>query len=208
MSDSITPEVQALIDAAIADATGKLSENNKKLMKELSNARAKLKSDVDPEEYVALQSKLEELQGQLEKSSKTYESESRKTSKALEAERAFTRKLLVDNGLTESAAKVGVKAEYLPAVRALLQNQVQVVEDGETRTAKIGDKGIGDFMAAWAQTDEGKHFVSAPANSGGGAQGGANGGGAQNKPRSKMNYQEKAEFIKANGHDKYMQLPN
>jgi hypothetical protein len=36
----------------------------------------------------------------------------------------------------------------------------------------MGDKPLVDAVAEWASSDEGKHFISAPANSGGGAAGG------------------------------------
>ena len=91
--------------------------------------------------------------------------------KTLESESGFTSKLLLDNGLTDALVNVGVKKELLPAVKALLSKQAKVVIDGDARKAVIGDKGLSEFIAEWSASDEGKHFIQAPANGGGGADG-------------------------------------
>jgi len=54
----------------------------------------------------------------------------------------------------------------------MFAGQAQIIADGDTRVAKIGDKSVSDFVKDWAASDDGKHFVSAPANGGGGSQGG------------------------------------
>jgi len=115
----------------------------------------------------------------------------------------MTSKLLVDNGLNEALAKAGVKPEYLKAAKAMFAGQVQVVTDGENRVAKVGDKGLSDFVTAWAAGDEGKHFVAAPNNSGGGSGGGGKGQGTQ-KTMTRTQFDalspvEKVEFGKARG---------
>ena len=51
----------------------------------------------------------------------------------------------------------------------MLASQVQVVADGDSRSLKVGDKGLSDYMKEWAAGDEGKHFVTAAASNGGGA---------------------------------------
>jgi hypothetical protein len=59
----------------------------------------------------------------------------------------------------------------MPAVKALLRSQTQLKDN----QAVIGDKPLKDFMDEWA-TGEGKVYIKAPDNSGGGA--GGPGGGA------------------------------
>jgi len=86
---------------------------------------------------------------------------------------------LVDNGLVSELTKAGVTNPYhLKAAQALLKSQVQLVQDGETKLAKVGDKNLPDFVKEWANGDEGKHFVAAKQNAGGGANGGQGGGAA------------------------------
>ena len=60
----------------------------------------------------------------------------------------------------------------MDAVKAMLRSQTSI-KDG---AAVIGDKLLDDHVMEWASTDQGKHFITAPANTGGGGQGG-NGGG-------------------------------
>jgi hypothetical protein len=85
----------------------------------------------------------------------------------------------------------------------MLKDGVQIVADGDVRVAKIGDKALSEFVKEWAAGDEGKHFVQAPANNGGGATGGS-GAGTQGKvmPRSQFDAlppQQRADFAKAGG---------
>jgi hypothetical protein len=89
------------------------------------------------------------------------------------------------------------------AVKALLAGQVTIKVDGDKRIANIGDKPLSDFVGEWAKSDEGKHFVSAPNNAGGGAQGGGNAQGGQ-KTMTRTAFDgtdatKKMEFIKAGG---------
>jgi len=189
-------ELQAELDA--------VAGKNAELLKELKAAKAKAKSaaDIDPERFAALESENEELKASLAKIEKAGKSETEKLTKALESEKSFTRQLLVENGLTDAATKAGVKAEYMPAVRALLASQVQVIEEGDKRVAKIGDKAVSDFVSAWAQSDEGKHYVAAPANSGGGAPGsnGAAGGNTMKRDAfSQLPPADQMAFAKGGG---------
>lgn len=57
----------------------------------------------------------------------------------------------------------------MDAAKAMLRGQA-AIKDG---AAVIGDKPLADHVTEWAGTDQGKHFITAPANSGGGGQGGA-----------------------------------
>lgn len=198
------PEVKA----AIEEVTRELSENNKKLLKELQNARAKLKTEINPDEHAALQTRNDELQAQLDKMTKAHQTELAKLNKQLEGEQSFTRSLLVDNGLVDAATKAGVKPEYLAAVRAMHAGKVQVHVDGDTRVAKIGDQSVSDFMTSWIASDEGKHFAAAPDSSGGGAQGSKGGGKPNgNAKRSSMSLEQKAAYVKEHGQEAYLALP-
>lgn len=203
-------EAQKLVDEAVEKATEGLAAKNRELLDEVKKLKVKAKgSDIDPEEHITLQNTVEELTAKLEKSEKEHKAEVKKLTSRLDSESGFTRKLLVDNGLTDAATAAGVKSEFLPAVRAMLASKAEVVvEDGGNRIARIGDKSIKDYMAEWAQTDEGKHYIGAPGNSGGGAQGGKGGGPAPgNKKRSEMSFQDKANYIKEHGQEAYTKLP-
>lgn len=169
-------EVKALIEEVTAAATEALSAKNRELLGEVKALKAKAKgADIDPAEHAALQSKVEELTDELGKVQKASKSEVEKLTKALELKDTALTQHLIDAGLTDALAKAGVAPHYLNAAKAMFKGQAALKADGGDYKALIGDKPIADAIKEWAQTDEGKHFVSAPANGGGGASG-MNGG--------------------------------
>ncbi len=149
-----------------------LSAKNKELLAEKKVLQAKAKgADIDPAEHAALQTKVEELTDALGKVEKTGKSEVERLTKALTEKDGALRKHLIDEGLTAAAIKAGVAPPYLDAVKALHGSKVQLeVKDGQY-VALLEGKPLAEGLTSWAQSDHGKHFVQAPANSGGGAQG-------------------------------------
>ncbi len=172
----ITPELQAAIDAAVETATSGLKTKNQELLDK--NKKLMKGQEIDPQTVVDLEAQIDKLQSDLSVSQKSAK-ESVKTLETLQgqlkAETGFTQKLLIDNGLTDELVKNGVAPQFLPAVKAMFAGQAQIVAEGDTRTAKIGDKSVSDFVKEWAASDDGKHFVKAPENGGGGSQGSGNG---------------------------------
>lgn len=205
----ISPEVKALIDAAVAEATEALADNNRKLTNELKNARAKIRDGViDPEEHQKALDRVEELTGEVTKLTKKYEADTTKLSKSLTEKESLLNNHVIDGGLTESLVKAGVKPELMNAAKAMLRGKAIVKADNGTVVAVMGDKPISDAIKDWAGSDEGKHFVTAPQNSGGNAGGSKKDGGTTPpNSRSKMNYQQKADFIKEHGQETYLNLP-
>ena len=114
------------------------------------------------EENDTLKSELSKTKGELNLKAKDLE----KLSGTLTEKENYLKNLTLENSLNEQLTKVGVKAELLPAVKALLKGQASVNENN----VLIGDKAINDFMAEWSATD-GKAYIQAPANSGTGAMG-------------------------------------
>lgn len=171
--DRNDPEVIALMKEAAEEATEALSAKNKELLAELRQAKAKAKgSDVDPEEHARLQTQVEELTSKLDKVTKDSTRQIEKLTKDLTDKDGALTQHLIDGGLSSALAKAGVAPHFMDAAKAMLRGQA-AIKDG---AAVIGDKPLADHVTEWAGTDQGKHFVTAPANSGGGGQGG-NGGG-------------------------------
>ncbi|AMG88515.1 hypothetical protein [Bordetella bronchiseptica] len=171
--DRNDPEVKALIEEVTAEATEALSAKNKELIAELRTAKAKAKgSEIDPEEHARLQTQVEELTGKLEKATKDSARQIEKLTKDLTEKEGALTQHLIDGGLSTALAKAGVAPHFMDAVKAMLRSQTSI-KDG---AAVIGDKLLDDHVMEWASTDQGKHFITAPANTGGGGQGG-NGGG-------------------------------
>ncbi len=171
--DRNDPEVKALLEEAAAEATEALSAKNKELLAELRQAKAKAKgSEIDPEEHARLQTQVEELSGKLDKVTKDSTRQIEKLTKDLTDKEGALTQHLIDGGLSTALAKAGVAPHFMDAAKAMLRGQA-AIKDG---AAVIGDKPLADHVTEWAGTDQGKHFITAPANSGGGGQGG-NGGG-------------------------------
>jgi hypothetical protein len=166
--------IKAAVESAVAEATEGLKAKNVELLAKLKKAQKD--SIVDPAEHAALQSELEGTQAKLAEATKAFKaatSESEKVKKAYESESQLTHRLLVDNGLTDALTKSGVtNPVHLRAAKAMLAGQVQLIADGENRIAKVGEKPLADYVGEWAKSDEGKYFVAAQQNTGGGAMGG------------------------------------
>lgn len=206
-----TPEAKAALAtataAAVEEATSGLKAKNTELLAELKAARKG--QAIDPAEVEKLEAKIDSLTGELttaNKATKDALKASDAATKALGQETGFTQKLLIDNGLVGELTKNGVtNAAHLKAAQAMLRSGVQIVVDGESRVAKFGDKALSDYVKEWAGSDEGKHFVAAPVNSGGGAQGG--GGKVQGKTMTRKEFDSKtaagdvslASFFKEGG---------
>lgn len=168
-------DVKTLIAEAVAEATEGLKNKNADLLAKLQKAQKG--QEIDPKDYEALQNKNETLEAELAKANKLNKETTKQletVAKQLESEIGFTNKLLLDNGLTDALVKAGIKKELLQAANALFSQQAKVIAEGDTRKAVIGDKELSAFVGEWASSDEGKHFVQAPANGGGGADGSRN----------------------------------
>lgn len=197
-------ELSAKIAEAVDSATGGLAKKNQELLAELKEAR-KGKA-IDPAELDRLQSKIDSLESDLglaQKAKKDQDKLLKQAQDALAAESGFTQKLLIDNGLTDALVKAGVANQFLPAVKAMFGSQAKIVAEGDARKALIGDKELTEFVSSWATSDEGKHYIAAPSNGGGGASGGYGGSSGQKvwtrERFDAASHYERSEFAKAGG---------
>lgn len=174
--DPKDPEFLAAVQAAVDEATAGLKAKNAELLGEVKTL--KKGREIKPEDVAQIERERDDLQAQLTAAQgelKTAKKAAETATQALEGERGFTTRLLVDNGLNAALLEAGVKnPAHLKAAAALIRSgqKVEIKADGETRNAMIGDKPLADFVKAWAASDDGKHFVSAPVNTGGGAKSG------------------------------------
>lgn len=177
MSDERIAELEAAIEV--------LSAKNRELLGEVKVAKAKAKgAEVDPAEYAALQSEVDALKADLAKVTKDSTKTIEQLQKDLTSKDGALQSYLIDNGLTDALVKAGVRSEFMGAAKAMLRSQAQIKADNGDYSALMGDKPLVDAVAEWAASDEGKHFISAPANSGGGASGGN--GGASTQPKGNL----------------------
>lgn len=202
MSTENTEEAKlAELEAKIAEQADRIAELSKEAVKWRRQAQGK---DVPPEVQQRI-TELEELVesqkaslAEAQKAAKKATTEAEKATKALADAEGFTQRLLVDNGLSDALTKAGVtNPVHLKAAKALLSGQVQIVADGDSKVAKVGEKALADFIGEWAKGDEGKFFVAAPNNSGGGANGGSGGSGNKTTDLTKIDPNDKAARVAA-----------
>lgn len=191
--DRNDPEVKALIEEITAAATEGLSSKNKELLAEVKTLKAKARgADIDPAEHAALQSQVEELTDKLGKAEKTGKAELEKLTKQITEKDGALTKHLINAGLTDALVKAGIKPEMLDAVKALHQNKASINAKDGAYEALIDGKPLAEFVTTWAQSDQGKHFVTAPQNGGGGSQGGSGKGTGKTITRAEYNTRQQA----------------
>jgi hypothetical protein len=172
---------QEQLDAAIEKAIGPLKESIGNLegkRDELIAENRKLKrgAEIKPEDLTAAEERADKAEAALADATKQVKAltgERDKAVKALEGEQSFTQRLLIQDGLKSALIANGVKDEdFLDTLTAKFAGGASIVTEGDQRKAMLGDKPMADAIKEWAGSDAGKKFVSAPDNSGGGAQGG------------------------------------
>jgi outer membrane murein-binding lipoprotein Lpp len=185
----------------LAESNKSLVAKNKELLNEVKVFKDKARGvEIDPAEFQSIKTELEEARGQLAKVEKLSKTELDKLSNDIKKKDAALQKHLLDGGLTDALAKAGVKAEYMDATKALLRERAGINVDGDNYMAVFGDKPLLDGVKEWATSDAGKHFIAAPANSGGGANG--SGGGKQKINRADFDKKspiEKAQYVQNGG---------
>lgn len=191
--DPNDPADKAALAAAVEEATGPLVAKNKELLGEVKTLKAKAKgADIDPAEHAALQQQVEELTDKLTKAEKHGKTEIEKLTKSLSEKDGALSKHLIDAGLTDALVKAGVKPEMLDAVKALHQSKASIDAKDGAYTALIDGKPLSEFVTTWAQSDQGKHFVAAQQNAGGGAQGGGSKGNVKTMTRAEYDQKQAA----------------
>ncbi len=186
---------QDKLDELIASIEA-MQESQKGLKADLAKAKAKAKgAEIDPEEHAALQTKVEELSNELSKATGNSKKEIDKLTAQLQEKDGALNTYLIEAGLTDALAKSGVKPEFMDASKALLKAQAVIKAENGQHQALIGEKPLADAIKEWAVSETGKHFVAAPANSGGGSQGGGGNGGNQNKGKIDGTAAERAAYF-------------
>lgn len=179
----------------------------------------KLPKDFDPDEYKTLKQQAKEREkreaeerGEWEKLREQLKQEHQETVEELKQEmrkrEAAISNLTVDRELTEAISRVGVRDEYRPAVKALLERLGPTVEqNGDGYRGVIpdevhGNKPIAEYVEEWAESEEAEPFLAATNATGGGASG-RSPGGAVTKPLSEMSEEEKMDFIDRHGLERF-----
>ena len=206
--DPNSKEVQAAIKAAIDEArsaweadTEGLKAKNKELLTKLRSA-----TEIKPEDLSAAEEradKAEKALADLNKQVKTLAAERDKAVQALEQESGAARSYALDAEITDAIAKGNVVPALVPALKAMVAQQAKAdLVDGKY-AVMIGDKPARDYIGAFLDSDDGKHFKAAASNGGGGAPGGGGAGtGGKVITRAQfdaMGHVERAKFSTEGG---------
>jgi hypothetical protein len=177
-----TKEGKEALNGIIEEHTDALKQKNDELLKEKKKAKEEAKLAAD--KLKEIEDAKEEEESEKNKKKGDWETEKAKLVEKhtkelkdrddkLAATNGKLNNLVVDNGLNDALIKANVAKQYLPAVKALIKtaNKIEISTDDETPIAKVGDKDLTAFIETWAKGDEGKQYIAAPNNSGGGARG-------------------------------------
>lgn len=202
--DANDPAVKALIEKAVSEATSGLVTKRDELLSEKKALKADLDSvkakfeGIDPEAVRELLSEKEKSKEDEAKQKGDWEKilEARDTKHATQIEsiqaelggraeraEAFARKLVKDVALAEALREAKILPQFQEAASVLLANEIKIKDDEGSFSAfaEIDERemGVNEFVRLWSESDKGKHFVQAPANSGGGSTNGkGNGSGS------------------------------
>jgi len=216
--DLNTEEGKAELQKLIDKETEGLKSKNSELLGEIKKQKDGIKSIQEQlDEIKEAKEKAEqealEASGDVDKIKQSleqkYAKEQEKLTGVNQTLQAQLHKLLVDNGITEALNKAGVtNPAHLKAAKALIlaENKAEVGEQDGNTVATIGGQSITDFVSAFAQGEDGKHFVSAPNNAGGGANGSNSGGKAATGKKADMTVTQKTAYIREHGKEAYDKL--
>lgn len=193
MSDDINEDFKAQLDE-LKEKLEATERSNNGLKADLAKAKAKARgADIDPDEYAKLQTENEDLKFNFTKVQKDLAKQADTLTSQLKEKDSALTQYLIDSQLTDSLSKVGVLPQFMDATKSLLKSQATIRNDNGSYQALMGDKSIADAVKEWSVSDNGKYFVKAPDNTGGGSTGSGNG----NAPTQEMTSTQKiAEGLK------------
>lgn len=174
------PEAQGL-KSALTKARQEKKDAETKLT-ELQERFAGLPDEMTAEDIQAALDKTggkvdQRLVEQRERLTKQYDTKLTEANAKLEAATKRADRLYSENALIMAMTEANITLPSAQkAVKAMLRDQVKVEYEGDEVVVTIDNMPVAEKVKAYAQSDEGKFFVSAPNNSGGGAGGGTNKG--------------------------------
>lgn len=185
-------QADAILSKYEDSVTGLKSKKDELLDKLAKTKQSKESSDSEIERLRQLEAKVMQDEAEAEKNYRealdiATQREAKRANELqaqLEQANASMRKLVVDNGLDAELDKAQVNPALKAAAKAMLSPKL-TVQDGRAVTEE--GQSITDLVAGWTQTDEGKAFILAQQNSGGGGRGSnGQGGNAAGKKFSEM----------------------
>ena len=182
------------------DKERKARRDAEKKLKESQDKLDALPEDFDVEEYERLKAAggNEDVNAKIEEARERERKRWQKSYEQLKQERdeavQTSRNKSISTALKDGLNSVNIAPHLRRAAERLWMADIEVDEQGEPVT-KDGTP-LQDALKDWANTDEGRHFVAASANNGGGAEGKGNGKGVTSNPfkRETRNLTEQARL--------------
>lgn len=206
VADAVAAALETAREEHEAEVT-RLTNKNTELLGKLKRARGG-EDGGDTAEIARLEAELDETGRKL----RTAESDLRQAKRdlsrvegerdtarnSLATETTFSANMLTENALTSALTEANVAPQFMEAAKALLSKGVKVEVAGDERTVTANGKSVADYVKEWAASDAGKHYVSAPANGGGGSNGSNANGGGGTKKLADMSESERLEMARTN----------
>ncbi|MEJ8571235.1 hypothetical protein [Microbaculum marinum] len=216
--------------AALQNAFERQKTENRDLKAKIADLERKvegLPDDFDPQEYDQLKQRIEELEAddndgkdkdrdkeeavnrvrekyeqKLERAKRDREESDRQKDEENAALREQLRNSTISTSLNEAMEQANIDPKFRKAVRAILRDQVKVIDkDGDpfavVETDLDPEQPLAAYVAEWGDSDEGKIYVGKPV--GGGANGNdRRGGGSAKNPwkDDQWNLTEQGRIIK------------
>lgn len=175
-----TEEGKAIIDEMVESATKGLKAKRDELLSDMKELKERLKGieaeKADAEEKAAAKTgDVNKVKEQLEAKHKKEIDALTQTKVKLESQ---LQSHVIGEGLTQALVKAKIAPALMEAAKALIKTNFkgEIGDNDGKPFAKFDGKAVDEFVTEWAQSDAGKHFVTADGNTGGGSNG-TNGNG-------------------------------
>jgi hypothetical protein len=165
-------EIKNMVDTAVEEATKALAAKNKQLLGEVRDAKsakttAELSAEEAKDEAARKAGDIEALEARL---TAKHTAALKAVEEARDNALKEVKSLKIDTVISKSLIDNNVSTHMIAPLEAMFRAGATLDEDGK---ATYEGKELGGFLTGYFATDAGKHFVSAPSNSGGGATGNA-----------------------------------
>ena len=169
--------------AAVKDALDKerrLRRDAEAKVKDFENKYSLLPEDFDIDEYNRLKDTGSgdldaKLKDQRERLTAQFEKEKKKLLEDLSGKDALIGKHVKMASLEKAMSEANVAQPYRKAVEAMFKDSVIIEGD----QVYLNEKPVSEAIKEWASSDEGKHYIAASQNSGGGTNTAKDGNGTQ-----------------------------
>ena len=118
--------------------------------------------DSDPSKELELK-----LTEQRDRITKQFEAKLAEKDEIINTKDGLVTKYVKNDTLIKAMTEIGVSKQFIPAVEAMFKDKIII----EGENVLLNEQPVSKALKDWSISEEGKHFIQAPANNGGGASG-------------------------------------